>query len=465
MNSRILVVDDEKLVAWSLEQALSEEGFRVKCAASGAEARALFLEFSPHVVLLDIRLPDADGLELLKEFKAQDKEVVIIMITAFADADSAVKALKDGADDFIGKPFDIENIKHVVSKALEKKQLESQVDFFKKQIRRQYSHDQLIGNAPAMIEVFKLIKVCAESDVKCVLILGESGTGKELVARSIHFHSPRSDAPFIELNCAAIPEHLLENELFGHERGAYTHADSRQKGIFEAAEGGTVFLDEIGDMPLHMQAKILKIIETRRFRRLGGVHEIETDVRIIAATNQDLDKLVAEGRFRSDLYFRLNVMNISLPPLRDRKEDIPALADYFIDKLNQEHGRSLEGISQEAIECLKRYEWPGNVRELKNAIERAFMLEEGPILTASYLCRDLKNNGQRPRISSHHVVSSDGSIHLPEHGISIADVERELIRQALKRFRGNQTRAAKFLGMTRDSLRYRMKKYALKKTD
>ena len=464
MTTRVLIVDDEKLVAWSLRQALTEEGYVVDTCATGTEARAKFNDFSPQVVLLDIRLPDANGLELLQEFKENDEDTIIIMITAYADADSAVEALKDGADDFIGKPFDLDKIRLIVAKALEKRRLEKQVDYFKDQYKRRYTHDQLIGNSPAMIQVFKMIKICAESDIKCILIQGESGTGKELVARSIHFHSPRSDAPFIELNCAAIPEHLIENELFGHEKGAYTHAESRQKGIFEAAEGGTVFLDEIGDMPLHMQAKILKIIETRRFRRLGGVHELDSDVRIIAATNQDLEAMVAENRFRGDLYFRLNVINITLPPLRERLEDIPVLANYFLDKLNEEHGRGIQGISQEALECLKEYNWPGNVRELKNAIERAYMLEQEKVLTARVMCCDLKPCPGKPELpkAQEPVVSPDGRICLPEDGISIMEVEKELIRQALERFRGNQTKAARFLGMTRDSLRYRMKKYELR---
>ncbi len=467
MRKRILVVDDEKLVAWSLGKALSEAGYSVETALSGTEAKKRFENFAPHVVLLDVRLPDANGLELLKEFKEQDDDIIVVMITAFADADSAVRALKDGADDYVGKPFDLENIKHIVKKALEKKRLSQQVDYFRNEIRRKYTYDNLVGNSPAMIQVFKMIKVCAETDAKTVLILGESGTGKELVAKSIHFHSARSEAPFVEVNCAAIPENLLENELFGHERGAYTDAGTRHRGIFEAADGGTVFLDEIGDMPLAMQAKILKVIETKKFRRLGGMREVEADVRIIAATNQDLPQMVSRGEFRGDLFFRLNVMNIPLPPLRERKEDIPALVQYFIERLNEEYNRAIEGVSDQALRCLMNYDWPGNVRELRNAVERAMMLEQGKILGVEHFSKDIVGAAAIDEAAIRQVQSGDmpsfspgnGKIILPPEGISLEEVEKELIRQALERYKGNQTKAAKCLRLTRDTLRYRMKKY------
>ena len=465
MTKRILVVDDEHLVSWSLEKALSEAGYFVDIAATGEEARQKFETLSPHVVLLDVRLPDVSGLNLLQEFKAQDKDVIIIMITAYADVDSAVQTLRDGAEDYVGKPFDLENIKHTVKKALEKKYLRQQVDYFHREIRRKYTYDNLVGNSPTMIQVFKMIKICAETDAKTVLILGESGTGKELVANSIHFHSARSEAPFIEINCAAIPENLLENELFGHERGAYTDAGSRYRGIFESADGGTVFLDEIGDMPLSMQAKILKVIDNKKFRRLGGGQEIESDVRIIAASNQDLLGLVSEKKFRGDLFFRLDVMNIPLPPLRERKEDITALVNYFIQRLNEEYGRAVEGISERALNCLVNYNWPGNVRELRNAVERAMMLEQGKTLSAENFNHDITSfvlkddRGFQNEAQQGVVQSGNGKIVLPPEGIAFKEVEKDLIRQALERYRGNQTKAAKCLRMTRDTLRYRMKKY------
>jgi two-component system, NtrC family, response regulator AtoC len=464
-KKRILIVDDEHLVSWSLERALSEAGYFVDTAATGEEARHKFEILSPHVILLDVRLPDASGLNLLQEFKAQDKDAIIIMITAYADVDSAVQTLKDGAEDYVGKPFDLENIKHTVKKALEKKYLRQQVDYLHREIKRKYTYDNLVGNSPAMIKVFKMIKVCAETDAKIVLILGESGTGKELVAHSIHFHSARSEAPFIEINCAAIPENLLENELFGHERGAYTDAGSRHRGMFEGAEGGTVFLDEIGDMPLAMQAKILKVIDNKKFRRLGGAQEIESDVRIIAASNQDLLGLVNEHKFRSDLFFRLNVMNITLPPLRERKKDIPALINYFIGRLNEEYGSEVEGISERALNCLMNYDWRGNVRELRNAVERAMMLEQGKILSVENFNHDItsfvhKDGRCFPAEAQQGVTQSgNGKIVLPPEGIALNEVEKELIKQALDRYGGNQTKAARCLRMTRDTLRYRMKKY------
>jgi DNA-binding NtrC family response regulator len=465
---RVLVVDDEKLVCWSLSQMLAGAGYAVQTAMTGAEAREKFNDFVPEMVLLDVRLPDANGVELLREFKGHDEDVVVLMITAYADADSAVSALKIGADDYIGKPFDIENIRHIVDQGFEKKKLRKEVDLFRRELRKKYDYDNLIGNSSKMIEVFKMIKVCAGTDAKIVLVLGESGTGKELVARAIHYHSARSQEPFIEINCAAIPENLLENELFGHEKGAYTDASKSHKGIFEAAAGGTVFLDEIGDMPLPMQAKILKVIDARKFRRLGGSRDIDTDVRIIAATNQDLPYMVKEGNFRGDLFFRLNVMSIPLSPLRERKEDITSLAAYFIERLNEEYGRGVQGISPEALDCLQRYDWPGNVRELRNAMERAMMLEPGTMLSYEFFNHEIRQCGQATRIkgpspASHGApaVAESGYITLPPHGISIEEVEKELIQQALARFNGNQTKAAQCLRMSRDTLRYRIKKFGL----
>jgi len=446
---------------------LAAAGYAVQTAMSGAEAREKFTDFVPEMVLLDVRLPDANGVDLLREFKAHDEDVAVLMITAYADADSAVSALKIGADDYIGKPFDVENIRHIVDQGFEKKKLRKEVDLFRRELRKKYDYDNLIGNSSKMIEVFKMIKVCAETDAKIVLVLGESGTGKELVARAIHYHSARSQDPFIEINCAAIPDNLLENELFGHEKGAYTDASKSHKGIFEAAAGGTVFLDEIGDMPLPMQAKILKVIDARKFRRLGGSRDIDTDVRIIAATNQDLPYMVKEGSFRGDLFFRLNVMSIPLAPLRERKEDIPSLAAYFIERLNEEYGRGVQGTSPEALDCLQRYDWPGNVRELRNAMERAMMLEPGTMLSYEFFnheirqCGQAKTKGIAPASHEAPAVAESGYITLPPHGISIEEVEKELIQQALARFSGNQTKAAQCLRMSRDTLRYRIKKFGL----
>ena len=468
MKNRVLIVDDEKLVCWSLSEVLTTAGFSVETALSGAEALAKFETFHPEMVLLDVRLPDVNGIILLTQFKALDEDVVVVMITAFADADSAVNALKAGADDYIGKPFDVDYVRHVVEQLFEKKQLRQEVNSFKRELRKKYDYDNFIGNSPKAIEVFKLIRICAETDVKIVLVLGESGTGKQLVSRAIHYHSARVEAPFIETNCAAIPEHLLENELFGHEKGAFTDASARHKGIFEAANGGTVFLDEIGDMPLIMQAKILKVIDSNTFRRLGGTDDLGTDVRIIAATNQNLQKLVAAQQFRGDLFYRLNVMTIRIPPLRERKEDIPALVSYFIDRLNKEYGKFITGVSPETLECLSRFNWPGNVRELRNMVERAMMLEEGTVLTPKYFSQEIRECSEKKIAmagqADTHVPSlfyNNNIIRLPVDGISLDEVEKDLIGQALDRFSGNQTLAARCLRMSRDTLRYRMKKYNL----
>jgi DNA-binding NtrC family response regulator len=468
MKNRVLIVDDEKLVCWSLSEVLTGAGFAVETALSGAEAQAKFETFHPEMVLLDVRLPDVNGLTLLANFKALDEDVVVVMITAFADADSAVNALKAGADDYIGKPFDVDYIRHVVERLFEKKLLRHEVNSFKRELRKKYDYDNFVGNSPKAIEVFKLIRICAETDVKIVLVLGESGTGKQLVSRAIHYHSARADAPFIETNCAAIPEHLLENELFGHEKGAFTDASARHKGIFETANSGTVFLDEIGDMPLIMQAKILKVIDSNTFRRLGGADDLGTDVRIIAATNQNLQKLVADQQFRGDLFYRLNVMTIRIPPLRERREDIPALVNYFIERLNKEYGKSITGVSPETLECLSRFNWPGNVRELRNMVERAMMLEEGRVLTPRYFSQEIRECSEMKiamagQVDAHAAALFHGgrSIRLPVDGISLDELEKDLIGQALERFTGNQTLAAKCLRMSRDTLRYRMKKYNL----
>jgi DNA-binding NtrC family response regulator len=365
----------------------------------------------------------------------------------------------------VGKPFKLTHVEKTVKNAFErlkeKKQAASEPVM---RSRLEGEADQLIGSSEQMVEVFKLIKICGESDCKTVLILGESGTGKELIARAIHDYSERSDQPFIEVNCAAIPENLLENELFGHEKGAFTDASTKEKGIFESAQGGTVFLDEIGDMPLAMQAKILKVIENRAFRRVGGRENLKVDVRIVAATNCDLPALVERGEFRSDLYYRLNVLTIRLPPLRERRGCIPTLVDYFIKRLNREYGKDFCGITHGAMQALESYTWPGNVRELRNTIERAMMLGPGPEIDTGHLPEEITAPRQKHAASPHPgVIHTNGAqsiqIQLPPEGITMEGVERELIIMALQQHDYNQTRAAKTLGMSRDTLRYRMKKF------
>jgi DNA-binding NtrC family response regulator len=469
---RILAVDDEELILWSLATYLSKAGFEVETAVSAAAAREKFQSFRPEMVLLDLRLPDGNGMELLHEFREAEDDLAIIMMTADAHAETAVQALQLGADDFIGKPFNMETVKHTLHQVLENKRLKKQVDSLRRGLRKKTATDQLIGNSPRMIELLKMVHGCARNDCRTVLLLGESGTGKELVARAIHNYSARVDEPFFDINCSAIPENLLENELFGHEKGAFTDASDRQKGIFELADGGTVFLDEIGDMPLAMQAKILRVIETKRFRRLGGKEELHANVRIISATNQDLPAMVRDGKFRGDLFYRLNVMTLDLPPLRERKEDIPKIVDYFINRLNEEYGRTIEGITPVALEVLEGHGWPGNVRELRNVVERAMMLEHGRFITTSFFPSDIRHHESAPEPLAEEagttvkklpvVAKSQSQSHkivLPPGGISIEEVEKELIRQALERYEGHQVKAARSLGMSRDTLRYRMKKF------
>jgi len=466
-QERILVVDDEKLINWALVEMLEGAGYAVASAADGKEARQQFAQFKPAMVLLDISLPDANGMDLLQEFKDVDENLLVIMITANADLDSTVKSLKRGADEYIGKPFNLDVVEHRVAQIFEKKLLRQQTDSAKRILRRHSDFDQLIGSSEKMIDVFKMTKVCAESDCKTILVLGESGTGKELVARAIHSHSSRSDDPFVDVNCAAIPDNLLENELFGHEKGAFTDATQREQGIFECADGGTVFLDEIGDMPLVMQTKILKIIETRRYRRVGGRENLTANVRIVAATNQDLLKLVEDGLFRGDLYYRLNVMCIHLPPLRERIDCIQSLVDYFISRLNSEYGKRVRGIDNETMTYLKNYSWPGNVRELRNTIERMMMLDPSDVLSKQFLPPEIKcpnSTGENVLLGS-HMDDEHGEpqldINLPREGITLEEVEKVLIQQALERYNGNQTKAANCLGMSRDTMRYRMKKFDL----
>lgn len=477
-TERILIVDDERLIRWSLSHPLVKRGYIVETAKSGAEAQEKISSFNPQMILLDIRLPDINGLELLKRFKREDKNLIVIMITAYADVNSTIEAFKFGADDYIGKPFNIEAVTQAIEQTFTKKKLKDQTDECSHSIDQQIDEDRLIGNSPEMIDVFKIIKRCAETNDKTVLILGESGTGKELVAKAVHLYSRRSEMPFFEINCAAIPDHLLENELFGHEKGAYTDAGKRQKGIFELADGGTVFLDEVGDMPLPMQGKILKAIENKRYRRLGGCEDIEINVRIIAATNRNLKGMVDKGQFRIDLYYRLNVMTINIPPLRERKADITHLANYFFDLFNKEYSRNMEGISTAALELMLAYSWPGNVRELRNSIERAVILEDGQTLTSRNLnlssspgtasrqpesatnLNNLLHDNDNSR-KNHSVNYDKLQINLPHSGIAFEEIEKNIILQSLEKHADNQTKAARFLHLSRDTLRYRMKKFGL----
>lgn len=453
-EAKILVIDDEKLLRWSLQQNLSKEGYTVITAEKGMEGLNLFKEETPDVTLLDIHLPDVSGITVLQGIKEINKDALAIMITAFGDIQTAVKTIKLGAYDFVEKPFNVDKLKILVAKALETVSLRKEVSQFRSQLSLKYGFDSIIGQSEAMQKIFELIKKIAKSDATTIMLQGESGTGKDLVAKVIHYQSRRSDKPFMEINCTALPETLIESELFGHEKGAFTDAKAMKKGLFELSDGGSIYLDEIGDMKPSTQAKLLKILESKMFKRIGGVKDISVDVRIIAATNKNLAEEVKSGNFREDLYYRLKVIPVLIPPLRDRPSDISALAKYFINEFNREFKKNLKGISKEAEKYFKEYQWPGNVRELKNIIERAMILEsEEDFILPEHLPIEFTST----EVALANVRSID--IKIPPGGLDIEEVEKELIRQALDITRGNQTRASRLLNITRDALRYRMQKF------
>ncbi len=458
MTQKILVIDDEKLIRWTLEQHLVKEGYEVASAESAEKGLALINEDPPDLVLLDNRLPEMTGLELLEKLNVQERGIMVIMITAYGMVETAVKAMKHGAYDYISKPFNLEEITFVIKKALEAGSLRTQV----KQLRQECSSrvDTIIGESDEMMKVKNLILKIAKSDATTVLIQGESGTGKELVAKALHYSSARADQPFMAINCAALPVTLLESELMGHEKGAFTDAKTSKKGLFELADEGTVFLDEIGDMDMSMQAKLLRMLEEKTFKRVGGVKDIKVNVRLVSATNQELLKAMREGGFRKDLYYRLQVVPIYLPPLRDRGQDILVLAHHFIDYFNKECHKNVLGISKEAEQILLSHHWPGNVRELKNVIERAMILDIDKEILPEHLSPDILEGRPATSASSLTPVSLEGLV-IPDSGLSIEDVENALVRKALDMANGNQTRAAQLLKMPRDAFRRRMKRFGI----
>ncbi|GAB4260451.1 MAG: sigma-54 dependent transcriptional regulator [Deferrisomatales bacterium] len=452
----VLIVDDEYLIRWSLCENLKEEGFRCVSAETGEQALDMVRAEAPDMVLLDIKLPGIDGIEVLERIKEMDRDLPVIMITATSQVEVAVTAMKLGAYDYISKPFNLGEIRTKVKHAFENRQLRQEVEYFRSRQAERFGFDRIIGNGPRMKEVLSIARRIAQSSSTTVLLQGESGTGKDLVAQAIHYESARRDRPFMPINCTALPEELLESELMGHEKGAFTDAKRTKKGLFELADGGTIFLDEIGDMKPGLQAKLLRFLEDRTFKRVGGKDDIEVDVRIIAATNRDLEQAIEERTFREDLYYRLSVIPITLPPLRERREDILPLARHFLDGFNREFKVSFLGFTPEFEELLLRYDWPGNIRELRNVVERAVILSNGDRLGVESLPWKIK--GERKRAGK---AGEPGVVILPQDGIDIDDVEKELIVQALEQTGQNQTRAAHLLGLTRDALRYRMKKYDL----
>jgi len=451
-NPKILVIDDEKLLRWSIEQNLSKEGYTVLSAEKGVEGLELFSSEQPDIVLLDIHLPDVSGLTVLENIKKENRNAVVIMITAFGDIQTAVKTIKLGAYDFVEKPFNMEKLRILIAKALETMSLRNEVTQFRSQISKQYSFSHVIGRSAAMTKIADLIRKIAKSDATTILLQGESGTGKDLAAKVIHYESGRAAKPFMDINCTALPETLIESELFGFERGAFTDAKQMKKGLFELSEGGTIFLDEIGDMKLSTQAKLLKVIESKTFKRIGGIKDITVDLRIIASTNRNLAEEVRKNNFREDLYYRLKVIPVLLPSLRERIDDVPLLAEFFIGEFNRDFKKSVRGLSKETERAFLEYHWPGNIRELRNVIERSMILENEEYILPEHLPIEFSMHSDAP-------VRGSSLISLPQTGLDIELVEKELIRQALEQTKWNQTRAARLLNLTRDALRYRMQKF------
>src|SRR6185295_2810541 len=457
-NEQILVVDDDEAIRWTLREALQSWGFTSAEAASVAEAIKLFNSDLPAAVLLDIDLPDGSGLDVLREIKRDHPEAIVIMITGNIQIDNTISALRGGAYDFIGKPINLEELRVTLRNAIEARQLRREVAQVRKERAREFNFRQIVGESPAMKKMLGLAAKVAESEVSSVLLQGESGTGKDLVAKAIHYGSQRSENPFVAVNCAALPATLIESELFGYEKGAFTDAKARKEGLFEQAEGGTLLLDEIGELELSLQAKLLRVLEEGAFRRVGGLKDIPLDVRVLGASNRDLKAESETGRFRLDLYYRLSIIQIDIPPLRERGDDVLLLSQHYIDNIGARLKRNkVTGLSPEAQEVFRKYDWPGNVRELRNVIERALILEDTDKITTEYLPGGLLAPTQSPTIGTTATADSTRFV-LPEQGISLDEAELSFVRQAIQRSGGNQTRAAEPLGISRDQLRYRLKK-------
>jgi DNA-binding NtrC family response regulator len=468
IREKILILEDEKLLRMTMRKRLEDHGYRVVEAAAGQVALDLIREDEPDLLLLDYKLPDMTGIDVLRQVREMHLDTSAILLTAFSSIGTAVEAMKLGAHDYLDKPVDYDELLATISKALETTRLRREVRRHRNELVRLYGIANIVGRSKATEQILIKIRKVADSAASTVLIQGESGTGKDVVAKAIHYASHRADKPFMNITCTALTESLLESELFGHERGAFTDAKTLKKGLLEVANGGTVFLDEIGDMGAQLQSKMLRFLEEKSFKRVGGSVDIRVDVRVIAATNRDLEKLARSGAFREDLFYRLNVVPIDLPPLRDRKEDIPDLVDHFLEQFNREFKKKTKGVTEEAMACLTRHDWPGNVRELRNVIERVMILEDRAEVDLSDLPEDIVH---RADLAGDEEVaaypegakagSAAGLIRLPEAGVSLRDVQFELVRQALERTGGNQTKAAQLLRISRDALRYKMKSFGL----
>jgi two-component system, NtrC family, response regulator AtoC len=471
---KILVVDDERLVRWSLRQKCEEWGYQVLEAAGGDPGLRLAQQESPDLVLLDVRMPDLNGIRVLEQIKKSPDAPPVIMITADPQLDDVKNALKLGAYDFVGKPLDFEELRVTIQNALEANRLRTEVQSLRGEVRRHTGYHDFVAVSPKTTELMSFVEKVAASEATTILIQGESGTGKDLIAKTIHYESSRQNGPFVAINCSAIPETLMEAELFGHEKGAFTDAKQMKKGLFETANGGTLFLDEIGELSPLLQAKLLRVLEDQVIRRVGGVRDMQVDVRVIAASNRDLEKAVREGQFRQDLYYRLAIIAIFIPPLRERTEDILPLVEFFIDWYNRKFKKSIRGITPETRRLLLDHAWPGNVRELKNSIERAMILEDESVLRPVYLPFAVAEAGRSGLTAfEHSSAPTDGGgkqlpngrvlprLYLPQEGTSLEEVERAMVELAMRQANGNQTHAARLLDISRDALRYKLKKFEL----
>ncbi|MCB9916158.1 MAG: sigma-54-dependent Fis family transcriptional regulator [Planctomycetes bacterium] len=461
-GARILVVDDEKLIRWGICSALEEAGYLVEQAEDAGQALAAVEREAPDLVLLDYMLPDKNGLELMPELRDVCPGLPVVMVTAHASVPGAMEAVREGVSDYIGKPFEMSELMQAVERALVTSHLRDVVVWRRDQALQDFGGGEIVAHSAVMREVDRVVRRVAESGANTILLLGESGVGKGLVARALHRASASVAEDFINIACTALPQHLLESELFGHEKGSFTDAKVQKKGLLELAQGGTVFLDEIGDMEAGLQAKLLGFLEERAFRRVGGMRDIKVDARVIAATNKDLEREVAEGRFRRDLFYRLKVIPITIPTLRQRAEDLPDLVRMFLAQFNKEFRKAFVGVDEAAAAAMRRYTWPGNVRELRNALERAVLLGEGTSIVLQDLPAEVREAYDHPEPDGPAVPAAHGDgFVLPEDGVDLEQLEHEFVRQALNRTGGNRAQAARLLGMNRDQMRYRIKKFDL----
>lgn len=446
---RILLVDDDKNTANGLRKILLQDGYDASCAFTGNEALNLIETGHFNIIITDMKLPDISGLSIIEKAKKKDNDITVVMITAFSSVQNAIDAMKKGADDYLTKPVNIDELELILKRIWERQLLVLQNKELRQQLNDKYDFSGIIGNTPEMQDIFKTITEIAPTEAS-VLIYGETGTGKELIANAIHYNSDRKDKPLIALHCASLSEGVLESELFGHEKGAFTGAISQRRGRFELANGGSLFLDEIGEMNSHVQVKLLRVLETGRFERVGGERTLESDVRIIAATNKDMDKEIEEGRFREDLYYRLNVINLRLPPLRERKEDIGWLIDSFLRKYSAKNKKDIKGFTSQSVKMLNNYNWPGNVRELENTIERAVVMAKKEFIEPNNLPSNINVYSRKTRMETFHIPL----------GATMKEIEKKIILETLQTTNGSKSKAAKILGISTRKIEYKIKEWS-----